>query len=86
MITTDLVATFFLFAWFLRSKSIGKTVSSVSLAQRVRFLVAPKRLYKSTCPSVRPSVRPYVILSLLGLLEATYAVHTALFRWVQSII
>jgi len=43
------------------------------------FLVATKRLYKSVCPSVRWSVGPYVMLSLFGLLGATYAVYTALF-------
>ena len=39
------------------------------------FLVATKRLYKSVCPSVGP----YVMLLLFGLLGATYAVYTALF-------
>ena len=38
-----------------------------------------KRLYKRVCPSIRPSVRPsvgmYVMLSLFGLLGATYAVY-----------
>ena len=37
------------------------------------FLVATKRLYKSVCPSVRPSVT----LSFFGLLGATNAVYTA---------
>ena len=43
-----------------------------------RFLVATKRLYKSVCPSVGRSVRPYVMLLLFGRLGATYAVYTAL--------
>ncbi len=47
------------------------------------FLVATKQLYKSVCPSVGPSVRRsvgmYVMLSLFGLLGATYAVFTTLF-------
>ena len=42
------------------------------------FLVAPKQLYKSACPSVRP----YVMLSL----AATYAVYTALLTngWLEG--
>jgi len=48
------------------------------------FLVATKRLYKSVCPSVDPSfprsVRRYVMISLFGLLGATYAVNTVLFE------
>ena len=35
------------------------------------FLVATKRLYKRVCPSVSPSVRRLVTLSLFGLLGAT---------------
>ena len=39
------------------------------------FLVAIKRLYKSVCLPIRPSVRPYVMLLvtllLFGLLGAT---------------
>ena len=56
------------------------------------FLDAPKRLNKSACPSVGPSVgpsvRPSVMLSLFGLLGATYAVYTrtALFIEARSTI
>ena len=45
-------------------KAIGKTNNS--------FLVAPKQLFKSACSSVCRSVRPYAMLSLFGLLGATY--------------
>ena len=49
------------------------------------FLVVTKRLYMSVCPSVGWSVRPSVKLSLFGLLGATNAVYTALFRRIQAV-
>ena len=58
-----------------------------------QFLVAPKRLYKSACPSVGPSVRrsvchAFVTLSLFGLLGATYGRVSGLVQqyYVRSII
>ena len=48
--------------------------------RELRFSVATKRRYESVvCLSVCPSVRPYVMLLLFGVLGATYAVHMAYF-------
>ena len=58
------------FIWRIREKN---------RMEREIFLLATKWLHKRVCPSVGPSIRPRVMLSLFGLLGATQAVYTALF-------
>ena len=68
---------------------MAKKITKVHLAKFIyaneylcragQFLVATKRLYKSVCPSIRPSVPRSVKPSLFDLLGATHAVYTALF-------
>ena len=54
---------------------------SIHSTDHLMFSVAPKRLYKSACPSVRRSVGRSVGRSVCDafVLGATYAVYTALF-------
>ena len=73
------------------SSSVHKSMSSSIVSFILRKTVSILNFYERICPFISLSVRPFVglsvftvcnmlvMLSLFGLLEATYAVYAALF-------